>query len=248
LPEYTTYVDQVPHLVDRLTKKEAGYVAETLVWAALQEGRSVVLDSSLKDASWYVRLIDRVRSDHAHYKVALIQVSCPSVSLIHERAKLQARETGREVPFRVLEDQIEHTPKSVDVVSPVVDQYYVLRNDADEIRVVGGCSSWEEFSDAFHPRHEGSGEHAPEHGPSSPCSSSSKRRSLRRISILRSSEENHRSDDMNFYGKFAHLRKTLDYTVGTGSVREIVPSNPLRLSSRSGIVVAPRPVSLQLHV
>jgi hypothetical protein len=215
LPEYTTYVDQVPHLVDRLTQKEAGYVAETLVWAALQEGRSVVLDSSLKDAAWHVRLVDRIRADHAHYKVALIQVSCPDYTLLLERAKLQSKETGREVPYRVLVYQTENVTRSVDVVSPVVDQYCVIRNDAEGLRLVDGCSSWEEFSEAFQPHHDAhwTTGHTAEYSPLT-CSPSRKRRSLRRISILRSSEENHKSEDMNFYGKFAHLRKKLDYAVG----------------------------------
>jgi len=33
-----------------------------------------------------------------------------------------------------------------------------------------------------------------------------------RFSVLVSTEENNRSKDMNFYGPFAHIRKTLDYT------------------------------------
>ena len=38
------------------------------------------------------------------------------------------------------------------------------------------------------------------------------RRSTRRlISYVKSTEENHKSLDMNFYGPFAHIRKTLDY-------------------------------------
>ena len=38
-----------------------------------------------------------------------------------------------------------------------------------------------------------------------------KHRSRRRFSVLTSTEENHSTYDMNFYGQFAHIRKTLDY-------------------------------------
>ena len=40
----------------------------------------------------------------------------------------------------------------------------------------------------------------------------SRRTSRRRFTCLQSSEENHKSEDMNFYGRFAHIRQTLDYT------------------------------------
>jgi len=38
------------------------------------------------------------------------------------------------------------------------------------------------------------------------------KRSARRVaSYTKSTEQNHKSNDMNFYGRFAHIRKTLDY-------------------------------------
>ena len=35
------------------------------------------------------------------------------------------------------------------------------------------------------------------------------------FSVLLSSEENNKSDNMNFYGKFSHIRRTLDYSFHT---------------------------------
>jgi len=41
-----------------------------------------------------------------------------------------------------------------------------------------------------------------------------------RFSIEKSTEENHMSDDMYFYGPYAHIRKTLDYTYHCNYRRE----------------------------
>jgi hypothetical protein len=39
-----------------------------------------------------------------------------------------------------------------------------------------------------------------------------RRKSRRRFSVLLSTELNHKTDDMSFYGRFAHIRSTLDYS------------------------------------
>jgi predicted kinase len=210
LPEYSSYAEQVPELVDRMTGKEAGYIGETMLWAALREGKNVVLDSCLKDACWYAHLVDRVRAEHGHYKVALLHVTCPDAEVLCDRSRRRARETGREIPARAIAEQAEGIPTSIEAVAPVVDRYYAICNDADLCLRDG--VTWEEFADAFRSRRHPE-EMRRKKGPSPATCSSHKRRSCRRISVLRSSEENHKSDDRNFYGKYAHLRKTLDYTV-----------------------------------
>lgn len=206
LPEYSSYVEHSPHMVDKLTQKEAGYIAETLTWAALQQGKTVVFDSSLKDAEWYVRLIKQIRKEYECYQVAMIQVTC-SEFLVIRRAKERARETGREISEDAILQPLCYIRNSIDTVKPFVDQSFVICNDESGDPYLKDAS-WEEFTTTFHHRIP-----IPRQLPRPPRV----RKHLRRISFVNSSEDNHKSDDMNFYGKFAYIRKTLDYKVPTSS-------------------------------
>ena len=48
-PEYSLYVNQNPLKAGEMTRKEAGYVVEILTLAALQAGKNVLVDGSLRD-------------------------------------------------------------------------------------------------------------------------------------------------------------------------------------------------------
>ena len=54
LPEFHMYVEENPELAGSMTRKEAGFIAEILTLAALQAGKNVLQDGSLRDSDWYV--------------------------------------------------------------------------------------------------------------------------------------------------------------------------------------------------
>jgi hypothetical protein len=136
----------------------------------------------------------------------------PRVVPRHSRIVRPRPVSGREIPARTILEQVEHIPQSIEAVAAVVDRCYGVCNDTN-LRLSGGIT-WEEFADVFRSRRDSEEVvQRKKQWPSPASCSSHKRRSYRQISVLRSSEENHKSDDMNFYGKYAHLRKALDYTV-----------------------------------
>ena len=55
LPEFSHYLKTNPERAGEWTRKEAGFVAELLTQVALEQGKNVLVDGSLRDASWYRR-------------------------------------------------------------------------------------------------------------------------------------------------------------------------------------------------
>jgi predicted kinase len=87
LPEFSTYVEKCPELVDAFTNKECGYISEILTLAALQAGRNVVLDGALQDGDWHAHFFDSLRHDFPDVKIGMIHVVAPQ-DLILQRASV----------------------------------------------------------------------------------------------------------------------------------------------------------------
>jgi hypothetical protein len=77
-PEYHVYLESsIPaHAID-LTKKEAGLVAEILLWAALEGGKNVVYSGQLLDTLWYRQLFHRIRNKIPSIRLAIIHIDAP---------------------------------------------------------------------------------------------------------------------------------------------------------------------------
>lgn len=206
LPEYTFFIREAPDLVDVLTQKECGYIAETLTLAALQSGRNVIFDTSLRHAAWFKSNIHFLRTYFHSLKVGLIHVSS-SLETVLQRVKEREQETGRLISEEEVVNALEIIPNAVEELKPVIDYACTIINDYEGLQLIG--DDWEHFSKVF----------------AQPCSvkvpTLQRLRSgdnkvcpkrQRHFSALLSSEENHRSNDMMFYGRFAHIRETLDYT------------------------------------
>jgi len=65
LPEFSWYIHRgsstTAQLAGELTRKEAGYISELITLAALEEGKNVLVDGSLRDAAWYQVYFQRLR-------------------------------------------------------------------------------------------------------------------------------------------------------------------------------------------
>ena len=61
LPEYSLYIHANAELAGELTRKEAGFIAEILTLAALQAGKNVLQDGSLRDSDWYQTYFKRLK-------------------------------------------------------------------------------------------------------------------------------------------------------------------------------------------
>lgn len=147
LPEFHMYVNENPELAGDLTRKEAGLIAEILTLAALQGGKNVLQDGSLRDSNWYQVYFARLRKEFPRVRQAIIHVTAPKEAVFH-RAESRAKMTGRVVPRELLEETMQQVPRSVAILAPLVDYYAEINNPPDAVDVelvkpVG--SSWEEF-------------------------------------------------------------------------------------------------------
>ena len=152
-PEMEGYRTRWAPTCGHLTQKEAGYIAE-LVWcAALEQGKSVIIDSSLRDVAWWESVIAGVRrgsgggvsgggSAAPCYRMCILHmVASPGV--VFERVQLRAEQTGRMVPLDMVRETFMTVPQSVAKLAPLVDVSATIDTTGREPRLVkwsgSGC-------------------------------------------------------------------------------------------------------------
>lgn len=130
LPEMSGYLQRDMATAGIMTHREAGYIAEILTLRALQEGRNVLVDGSLRDADWYSRHIAKLREQHTGLKVAIIHIKA-SPEKVLARAAARALRTGRLVPMAILLDTISQVPRSIERLSALTDYCVCFNTDGD---------------------------------------------------------------------------------------------------------------------
>ena len=80
-PEYQLYVNEYPKKAGELTRKEAGFVAELLTAVALEQGKNVLVDGSLRDSVWYGEYFQQLRDRYPQLKLAIIHVTAPKETI-----------------------------------------------------------------------------------------------------------------------------------------------------------------------
>jgi len=264
LPEFALYAEKAPKLAGELTRKESGYVSEILTLAALQAGKNVLVDGSLRDSAWYQTYFGRLREEYPNIKIAILHVVAPKKA-VFQRAAERAKKTGRVVPKETLEMALEQVPKSVKILAPLTDYFCELDNspDADDIEIRTEGQDWAKFQSNWlqtcawvpgkrkkllsterHRKHLRGGECADnrELEPAATTTVASpvftdsdkkeasiaairaapplKRAHTRCFSVQMSTEQNHKSEDMNFFGPYSHIRKQLDYSYHSNYKKE----------------------------
>mmetsp|Transcript_21136 Transcript_21136/g.44426 ORF Transcript_21136/g.44426 Transcript_21136/m.44426 type:complete len:623 (-) Transcript_21136:864-2732(-) len=219
LPEFQTYDKQV---VNDLTRKESSFVAQLLLLAAVQNGRNVVFDSSMRDYAWFLKLIEKIKAlCFSSFNFTVLHISAPT-ELIFERIKKKAQETGREIKKESILSSLAEIPGSLEAIRPQVDFFCEIENGFSYS--LKSMVDWDEFERTFtqtcawKPGMRGEQRmenitYTPKETDDINSFSLRKAKQFRSpFSVLLSSEENNKSDDINFYGKFSHIRRTLDYS------------------------------------
>ena len=88
LPEFRLYIAEDQLTAGEMTRKEAGYVVEILTLAALQAGKNVLVDTSLRDSKWYKDYFVRIRKEYTNVKLAILHVVAPREAVL-ERARVR---------------------------------------------------------------------------------------------------------------------------------------------------------------
>jgi len=246
-PEYNIYLKSNPEEAGQLTRKEAGLVAEILTLAALQAGKNVLVDGSLRDSDWYQNYFKSLRNDYPSLKIGILHVTAPREAVI-KRAEERGIITGRVIPRKLLEQAIVQVPRSVKILAPLADYFCEIDNPPDgKLTISIEGETWEKFQSRWlqtcawvpgrrkkilenlkavlhvdEPEPERY-EHIPrrysfsleekKQASSRALNVVPRRSSLfTTFSVDHSTEENYKAFDMRFYGSFAHIRKTRDYT------------------------------------
>jgi len=218
LPEYSHLEQKDIKLAMELTGKETGYIIEILTLAALEAGTNVVVYGHFWHVPWYQQYCKRLKSDFKHLRVAILHI--------------------------VTNTEGEEGADSFSDLVPHIDYFCSLNVSSEErdIHILTDGVTWDSFvkrwqqSSAWVPEianRRCSTFEIPQPKPVLRRKSVSMKNvmtkasrhhdgacSLNRFSILKSTEENHESEDMYFYGPYAHVRKTLDYTYHRNYTRE----------------------------
>lgn len=88
LPEFRLYIAEDQLTAGEMTRKEAGYVVEILTLAALQAGKNVLVDTSLRDSEWYKDYFVRIRKEYPNVKLAILHIDAPREAVL-ERARVR---------------------------------------------------------------------------------------------------------------------------------------------------------------
>jgi predicted kinase len=239
-------LNECPEKVDSLTRKEAGYISETLTLATLQAGRNAIYHCNLKSIQWYQdSWLSMLRRHFPALKVAVFHITA-DLNVVLERSRRRARETGREIcETEIANSLVKLVPEAVEQLKKDVDFCCTIRNNEDELElldvdleVFGTMFEQEALAEASRfitppPQEDGSQTSQQQNRrlrrsvlceSATPHSSSSRRKTsyarlyrrstigMKPFSAYTSSEENNKADDLKFYGRFTHIRETLDYS------------------------------------
>lgn len=141
-------IQRDPQSAGSNTQKEAGLICEVATLVAMGKHRHVLLDGSLRNASWYRQYFSYLRSIHPQYKLSILHVVA-SAETIFERARKRGERTGRVIPRDALEQSMREVPRSVDELEPLVDYVVTIENDHGQLRLLNGASSFLQFSEFF---------------------------------------------------------------------------------------------------
>lgn len=141
---------------------------------------------------------------------------------VQQLGQKKARETGREIEHKSILRSLAAIPASLEVIRPKVDFFCEIENNLTySVKDGINFNRFEQiFSQtcAWKPGMRGKQKMAtvtytPKEANVINSFSLRKAKQIRSpFSVLLSSEENNRSEERNFYGKFSHIREALDYS------------------------------------
>ncbi|CAJ1395262.1 unnamed protein product [Effrenium voratum] len=158
MPEWQGYQDHLGHGPNghEMCLKEAGLISELALWASLEKGLSVCVDSSLRDGAWHRQLFQKICEQRPQYRLTLLHVEVAEaevVPVLLRRAEARAAQSGRKVPEEAIRRSAAVVPSSVAEVCDVVDLYVRVHNggmkEGSEPYIAGLCARDEDSARLF---------------------------------------------------------------------------------------------------
>ena len=145
LPEMEGYLRHDRSSAGTMVHDESTFISELVQGEGLAESKHLLVDGSLRNVDWYAALFQRIRQDYPHYRIAVLHVVARPET-VYARAAARAKQTGREVPQRMLDLAMEEVPMAVERLGMLADYAAQIRNDegADLVleRVCSGGHGW----------------------------------------------------------------------------------------------------------
>lgn len=217
LPEYHLYVQQHGESNgSALTMKETGYIAEILAKAALQKGTNVIVFTSFLNVDWYPKHYQSLREEFKTLQIAILQI-LPK----HERTTSIVNHKDGQSNFPQVDSESQRIFQTVKKLIQHVDCCCLLKmkNEReciecccflkykDEMTIEREEMTWESFDKQFQQKNA-SMSYLPLHRDDIVCHRGESG-FIQTFDVSKSTEENYKSDDLNFYGAYAHLRGLL---------------------------------------
>ena len=109
------------------TQEEVGYMSEIAQEAALQMHRNVLVEGALRDAEWYTRVFEQIRSRHPDYRILIVYVHADQAT-IASRCLQRSKRTERHVPLDRMVASIEQATASVIILGSLADGVVQIDN------------------------------------------------------------------------------------------------------------------------
>ncbi len=219
LPEYHSYVQQHGELNgSALTMKETGYIAEILAKAALQKGTNVIVFTSFLNVDWYPKHYQSLREEFKTIQIAILQILSKhekTTSIVVNNKDGQSNilpqvESESQKIFHTVKKLIQHVDccclLKMKNEREGIDCCCFLKY-IEEMTIEREEMTWESFDKQFQQKNA-SMSYLPLQRDDIVCHRGESG-FIHSFDVLKSTEENYKSEDMNFYGAYAHLRGLL---------------------------------------
>lgn len=129
LPENELYISTYPETAGYYTQKEVNYLSEILTQYALDAGKNILVEGTLRD-TWYQQYIRGLRENYPTLKFAIFSFECTLETALN-RAHSRGKITGRNVPDSLIEKTMKEIPIALDILKPHVDVVYIFNTEGN---------------------------------------------------------------------------------------------------------------------
>ena len=134
LPEWSGYLERDGPEAAVMTQKEAGTCALIAQWEALRQGRHILVDGSLRNATRQKAFFAEIRAAYPQYRIAIIHVFA-SWDIMQKRSTV-VREGGRVTSPKALRTSFDAVTNAVAELENFADLTVHINNDGLEPRLM----------------------------------------------------------------------------------------------------------------
>jgi len=215
-------VDEVRHMLPEFQAynmldgegKEACLICEIAEAEAMNAGKNVIICCSPTNSDLYKEHYTHIRTQHPHYRIAIIHVTATSDSIVQNTSE-NDKNCGVTVPTEMIEKMLDEIPIIFTELKSSVDYTCEISVSKEGVKMLPD-NEWDVFQSMWmqSPKHGSCPSRALQRKASTlalDVAPPKPMRVRRRFSTLASTEDNYLSSSLEFYGCYQHIRSTLDY-------------------------------------